>query len=90
MQRALIIGGIGVVLLAAAFVLRLTNQVEQPELQTLVQIQPQAARPKAETAQPAAPQASPEPAKQIESASKAPAASEPTFDVVRVNPQAMP
>jgi nucleoid-associated protein YgaU len=86
-QRALIIGGIGVVFLGAAFVLTWDNQADQPEIATLSSALSPAERPMAE-APPAAPAPrTPAASPQGLTAPKPAAAPTPTFDVVRVNPQ---
>jgi nucleoid-associated protein YgaU len=93
-QRALIIGGIGVAFLGAAYILTWENQAwenqaGQPEIATLSSIFSSGSQPRKEQAQPEAlpvPQA-PEAAPRTPAASKLPPSSAPTFDVVRVNPQ---
>jgi nucleoid-associated protein YgaU len=93
-QRALIIGGIGVVFLGAAFVMTWANQADQPGVASLTSAISPAERLKAEAPQPVAPAprataAAPRgsAAPQGLAAPKPAAAFTPTFDVVRVNPQ---
>jgi nucleoid-associated protein YgaU len=94
-RRALIIGGIGVAFLGAAYILTWLNRADQPEVATLTSIfqsgpQPGTQR-REEPAQLAAAPA-PAPAPQTPAVSRLPAGSapssaNPSFDVVRVNPQ---
>jgi len=82
MQKALIIGGIGVAFLGAAYILTLDKQADQPEFEGLTSAPAPGAQPKREAAQPVV-----QPAPQAPSATASSAGSAPTFDVVRVNPQ---
>jgi nucleoid-associated protein YgaU len=91
-QRALIIGGIGVAFLGAAYILTWENQAEWPEVASLTSLFSPAPQPKEDAPQPAAalqaPQApSVQPGAPQPGASRLPDSSAPTFDVVRVNPQ---
>jgi nucleoid-associated protein YgaU len=88
-RKALIIGGIGVAFLGAAYILTWVNQADQPEIATPTSVLSSGSQVREESAQHAAlpaPQAS-EAAPQSPAASRTPASSAPTFDVVRVNPQ---
>jgi hypothetical protein len=92
-RRALIIGGIGVAFLGAAYILTWVNQADQPEFATLTSILSSGSRPTEEPVQPAAlpaPQAAPQAPEAVPqplAASRPTTGSAPTFDVVRVNPQ---